>query len=50
MYAPLDLFPDKLRPNKKAEDILKGNFRKFINMFDAFHKGIMSLFKITMFR
>ena len=33
MYAPSDLFPDMLRPNKKADDILEGNFRKFINKY-----------------
>ena len=29
----LDLFPDKLHPNKKGQSILKGNFRKFINEY-----------------
>ena len=28
--SKLDLFPDKLHPNKKGQKILKGNFRKFI--------------------
>ena len=29
--SKLDLFSDKLRPNKKGQGILKGNFRRFIN-------------------
>ena len=29
--SKLDLFPDKLHPNKKGQGILKGNFRRFIN-------------------
>ena len=32
--SKLDLFPDKLHPNKKGQNILKGNFRKFINEYD----------------
>ena len=31
--SKLDLFPDKLHPNKKGQSILKGNFRKFINEY-----------------
>ena len=31
--SKLDLFPDKLRLNKKGQSILKGNFRKFINEY-----------------
>ena len=31
--SKLDLFPDKLHPNKKGQGILKGNFRKFINEY-----------------
>ena len=31
--SKLDLFPDKLPPNKKGQGILKGNFRKFINEY-----------------
>ena len=31
--SKLDLFPDKLHPNKKGQGILKGNFRKFINAY-----------------
>ena len=31
--SKLDLFPDKLHPNKKGLSILKGNFRKFINEY-----------------
>ena len=31
--SKLDLFPDKLHPNKKDQGILKGNFRKFINAY-----------------
>ena len=31
--SKLDLFPDKLHPNKKDQSILKGNFRKFINEY-----------------
>ena len=31
--SKLDLFPDKLHPNKKGQSILKGNFRKFINQY-----------------
>ena len=31
--SKLDLFPDKLHPNKKDQGILKGNFRKFINEY-----------------
>ena len=31
--SKLDLFPDKLRPNKKVQGILKGYFRKFINEY-----------------
>ena len=27
----LDLFPDKLHPNKKGQGILKGNLRRFIS-------------------
>ena len=47
----LDLFPDKLHSNKKGQGILKGNFRKLLMiMIDIFKKGIMSLFKITIFR
>ena len=29
--SKLDLFSDKLHPNKKGQGILKGNFRRFIN-------------------
>ena len=29
--SKLDLFPDKLHPNKKRQGTLKGNFRRFIN-------------------
>ena len=29
--SKLDLFPDKLHPNKKDEGILKGNVRKLID-------------------
>ena len=29
--SKLDLFSDKLHPNKKRQDILKGNCRRFIN-------------------
>ena len=31
--SKLDLFPDKLHPNKKVQGILKGYFRKFINEY-----------------
>ena len=31
--SKLDIFPDKLHPNKKGQSILKGNFRKFINEY-----------------
>ena len=31
--SKLDLFPDKLNPNKKGQGILKGNFRKFVNEY-----------------
>ena len=31
--SKLDLFPDKLHPNKTGQSILKGNFRKFINEY-----------------
>ena len=31
--SKLDLFPDKLHPNKKGRGDLKGNFRKFINKY-----------------
>ena len=31
--STLDLFPDKLHPNKKGQGIIKGNFRKFINEY-----------------
>ena len=31
--SKLDLFPDKLHPNKKGQSILKGNFRKCINEY-----------------
>ena len=32
--SKLDLFPDKLHPNKKGQGILKENFRRFINEYD----------------
>ena len=48
--SKLDLFPDKFNPNKNDQGILKGNFRTFIYMFYVFHKSMMSLFKITLFR
>ena len=48
--SKLDLFLDKLHPNKKGEDLLNVYFRKFINEYVwFFHKEIMSLFKITIF-
>ena len=31
--SKLDLFPDKLHPNKKGQGILKGNFKRFINEY-----------------
>ena len=31
--SKLDLFPDKLHPNKKGQGILKRNFREFINEY-----------------
>ena len=33
IYSKLDVFPDKLYPNKKGQVILKGNFRIFINEY-----------------
>ena len=35
----LDLFPDKLHPNKKGQGILERNFRKFINEYVCFSQG-----------
>ena len=49
--SKLDLFPDKLHPIKKGKVILKEILENLlINMSNVFHKGIMSLFKITIFR
>ena len=31
--SKLDLFPDKLHPNKKGQGILNGNFKRFINEY-----------------
>ena len=31
--SKLDLFPNKLHPNRKGQGILKGNFTKFINEY-----------------
>ena len=42
----LDLFPDRLRPNKKQQGILKGNFKKFQSNLGRFYKGNMSLLKV----
>ena len=33
IYSKLDVFPDKLYPNKKGQVILKGKFRIFINAY-----------------
>ena len=33
MNSKLDIFPNKLYPNKKGQGFLKGNFRKFINKY-----------------
>ena len=33
MNSKLDLFPDKLHPNKKGQGIRKRNFRKFLNEY-----------------
>ena len=45
----LDLFRYKLHLSKKGQGILKENFRKIINDLMFFTKGIMLLFKITIF-
>ena len=38
--SKLDLFPDKLQPNKKDQDILRGDFRKFFNEYaSCFSQG-----------
>ena len=48
--SQLDLFSDKLHLNKKDQVILKViSENLLINMLDIFHKGIMSLFKMTIF-
>ena len=49
--SKLDLFPDKFILIKKVKVFLKKIQKNLVmNMFGIFHKGIMSLFKVTIFR
>ena len=49
--SKFDLFPDKFILIKKVKVFLKKIQKNLVmNMFGIFHKGIMSLFKVTIFR